>query len=233
MLKIYQKHSDLIGSLTTLTLNGVIFVSKITKKIPPLFPRVSQVFLCYVGLFSLNIQWRDLCKSAKDFKEACKEKECVAILQTAAKTYVKGCDILLQVSFSLAAVSALFGNTPFALALFAIGRPFAITSFVLAVIGDVYDWVEIRRLEKMAPQEMSPHILRVLDLYTFENRGEKTPMELILQMKRTQELNFGMIFLGWGALGALKSFPNTKLSAGVNFSMSLLFTIKLCWQKFF
>jgi hypothetical protein len=228
---LYKHHSDLLSSFSVLTLNGLILTSKISNRIPKTIPRISVAFLSYTGLISLNIQAREFKKTVHDFQSAFQGQETLDSIVCGLKTYVKGCDILLQLTCSIASLLALFGMSAVAGTIFAATPPFALLSLALSIATELYQWQKIDQLSHSPPTSFTPKIIRLLDLYTFEHLTGQSPQEVLGKIKQQQEANFAMIVLGWGAMGLIKGYPDTLISASVNFSMSLLFMIKLCWLK--
>ena len=139
-VKVHRHHSDLISSLSNLTLNTIILAAKIFHQIPEVFSRSAYVMLNFTGICWLNMQFRDFVKSGKDFYAAHRTKDFEGMACTAAKVMVKGLNILLTCGMFAASIFSLCVFPEITLMMYAIMRPFSLFSLVVGIGAEVYDY---------------------------------------------------------------------------------------------
>ena len=132
-MHVWHKHSDLVSSTGILAVTTCLLAAKIFPRIPAILPRLSLVILNFTGVIWLNIQVREIKKSAADLQLALKIKDLSGATLTAAKVMVKGINALLTCGLFAASVVAFCGF-PQTTAIMYLGmRPFAIFSLATGI----------------------------------------------------------------------------------------------------
>lgn len=138
--KVVHNHSDLVSSLGILSITSCLFAAKIFPQIPPLIPRFSLVVLNFTGIISLNMQARDVVKSAQDFCFSLKINDLKGMALTAVKVAVKGINTLLTVGMFGAAIIAFCGFPQVTTMMYLAMRPFAVIALTVGIASDVADY---------------------------------------------------------------------------------------------
>lgn len=155
--RILDKHTDVISSMGILAITTCLLASKIFERAPKFLPRVAMLVYNYAGIIWLNVQVRDLVKSIKDASRAIKSFDVPAMVETAAKVFVKGSNIILTcVIFAGSVASALvFPQASLAIALSI--RSFSLSCLCVNVLSDIRDYFAneslLKRLEKVEAHE--------------------------------------------------------------------------------
>lgn len=139
-VRVLNKHTDLISSLGILAITTCLLAAKIFKNIPSILPRLANVVFNYGGIIWLNVQVRDFIKSCRDWGRVVGQGDWQALLETTAKVFVKGVNILLTCAFFGASVAAAVGFPQLTLALHMAVRPLSLTSLAINIAGDVRDY---------------------------------------------------------------------------------------------
>lgn len=151
--RILDKHTDVISSMGILAITTCLLASKIFDQTPKFLPRMAMLVYHYAGIIWLNVQVRDLVKSVKDASRAVQFFDVPAMVETAAKVFVKGSNIILTcVIFAGSVVSAfVFPQASLAIALSI--RSFSLSCLCINVASDIRDYFAnealLKRLEKI------------------------------------------------------------------------------------
>jgi len=140
VVKILNKHTDLISSLGILAITTCLLAAKIFKRIPAILPRLALVTLNFGGIIWLNVQIRDFFKSCMDLQSIIGDKEWNALVETSAKVFVKAVNLLLTCTTFAASVIATVGFPQISLAMYLGMRPLALSSLAIAIGGDIRDY---------------------------------------------------------------------------------------------
>lgn len=156
-VRVLNKHTDLISSLGIFTLTTCLLVSKIFNNIPTILPRISLVVLNVGSIIWVNVQIRDFLKSCRDLKIGLTVADIEGVIITAAKCFVKGCDILLSCHLFSAAVIALAGFPHISATMYATMSPIAVASLLMKIGEDVYDYFTnesvLKKMETLSVKE--------------------------------------------------------------------------------
>jgi hypothetical protein len=169
-VKVLNKHTDLVSSIGILSVTTCLLGEKIFQNFPQMVPRLGRVFLNYTGIISLNVQIRDCQKSWQDLVRTLRDSDAYGVIQTGAKVFVKGMNVLLTSIFFSASAAALWGFPQVALGIYLAARPFALTSLAVGIFGDAWDYYAneeiLFHLQRMEHQEVpSRHIATFMKSY--------------------------------------------------------------------
>lgn len=148
-----NKHTDLISSVGILAISTCLLASKIFDAIPKILPRLSLVVFNYGGIIWLNVQVRDLLKSCNDLVYGIKHKHWSQVVETAAKVFYKGVNVLLTCAFFGSSVLAVVGFPGAVLSVALAVRPLSLVSLALNICSDLRDYfineAILREVEKI------------------------------------------------------------------------------------
>lgn len=247
--KKLEPHTDLISSVSILTLNTIMVASKVFEQIPAIIPRTSLTLLSFTGVLTLNIQARELMKQGKDFILAKNADDRMGMIITAAKVSMTATDILLTVTMFAASVIALVGHPEVTLQMYATMRPIALTSLLARITLDIRDFFENRTLitelkkhqeDRIIDERMSlvRRAIRQLDhqtLKAIKANGEISWKKLHRAVEIKQQFtqaNLGLIAVGYTCMGISRAYPDSLLQHGLNLGMCSLYTAKLLYKKY-
>lgn len=186
--RILDKHTDVISSMGILAITTCLLASKIFEKTPKFLPCMVRLVYNYAAIIWLNVQVRDLVKSIKDASRAVQAIDVPAIVETAAKVFVKGSNIILTcVLFGGAVVSAfIYPHASLVIALSI--RSFSLSCLCVNVLSDIRDYFAnedlLKRLEKIeASPDGSALIGKVMVCFLEIVKDLKTPSEVSSEWK--------------------------------------------------
>lgn len=156
VMKVLDKHTDVISNLGILATTTCLLAAKIFEHTPKILPRVANFIYNYGVIIWLNVQIRDFLKSTNDFFRTFTLSGLggmVGIVETAAKVFVKGTNIILTCAMFTGAVISAIAIPEAYLAVALSIRTFSLTSLFINILSDVRDYFAnedlLRRLELM------------------------------------------------------------------------------------
>ena len=135
-----NKHTDLISSVGILAITTCLLASKIFETMPKILPRVALVVFNYGGIIWLNVQVRDFLKSGNDFIYGVRQRQWTQVVETAAKVFYKGVNVLLTCAFFGSSVLGLVGFPGAVLSVALALRPLSLASLGLNICSDIRDY---------------------------------------------------------------------------------------------
>lgn len=191
--RVLDKHTDVISNLGILAITTCLLASKIFEQTPKILPKMAMVVYNYGGLIWLNVQARDLNKSVKDCLRSCQMANIGGTVETAAKVFVKGSNIILTcVIFAGSVISAVaFPETSLAIALSI--RSFSLSCLGINILSDVRDYVAnealLKRLEELdSNAEGSVLIGKVMVCFLEIIKDLKTPSKVTSEWEEEWKL---------------------------------------------
>ena len=186
--RILDKHTDVISSMGILAITTGLLASKIFEQTPKFLPRLAMLVYNYAGIIWLNVQVRDLVKSVKDASRTIQSFDIPAMVETAAKVFVKGSNIILTcVIFAGSVASALvFPQASLAIALSI--RSFSLSCLCINVVSDIRDYFAnedlLKRLEQIeSSPEGSVLIGKVMVCFLEIVKDLKSPSKVSVEWK--------------------------------------------------
>ena len=138
--RILDKHTDVISNLGILVTSTCLLAAKIFEQTPKFLPRIANFVYNYGVIIWLNVQVRDFMKSLSDFSRAIQIPSLEGMIDTAAKIFVKGTNIILTCAmFTGAVISAIAIPEAYLTVALAI-RSFSLTCLVINILCDVRDY---------------------------------------------------------------------------------------------
>lgn len=137
---VLHKHTDVISSVGILAITTCLLAAKIFPMIPSVIPRLARVIFNFGGIIWLNVQVRDFLKSGRDFFRAMKEFDSRGLVETSAKIFVKGTNVLLTCAYFAASVVAFCGAPQISMGIYMGLRPLGLVSLGMGILNDVWDY---------------------------------------------------------------------------------------------
>lgn len=151
--RILDKHTDLISNLGILAITTCLLASKVFEKTPKILPRLAMMVYNYGGIIWLNVQLRDAIKSGKDLWRAIEGKDYAGMIETAAKAFVKGVNIILTCVIFGGSLASAFLMPQASLSIALAIRSFSLTCLAINVASDIRDYFAnhtlLKQLEAM------------------------------------------------------------------------------------
>lgn len=191
--RVFDKHTDVILNLGILITTTCLLASKIFNHMPKFVPRMAAIVYNYGGILWLNLQVRDMAKSGRDLTRAFQTFEIGGMVETAAKVFVKGVNVILTcVIFAGCVVSAfVFPQASLAIALSI--RTFSLSCLMVNIASEIRDYFAneqlLMRLEKLeADPEGSMVIGKVMVCFLEIVKNEKSPSNMSSKWKTEWKL---------------------------------------------
>lgn len=186
--RILDKHTDVISNLGILGITTCLLASKIFEKTPKILPRAAMVIYNYGGLIWLNVQARDLMKSVKDFTRSYQMASVDGLVETAAKVFVKGANILLTCVIFTGSVISTIAIPEASLAIALSIRSFSLSCLAINILSDVRDYFAnealLKRLEEVdASPEGSLLIGKIMVCFLEIIKDVETPSVISTEWK--------------------------------------------------
>ncbi|HEV8051448.1 MAG TPA: hypothetical protein VGP47_03060, partial [Parachlamydiaceae bacterium] len=191
--RILDKHTDVISSMGILGITTCLLASKIFEATPKFLPRVARLVYNYAGIIWLNVQMRDLQKSIKDASRVGLSLDIPAMVETAAKVFVKGANIILTCVLFAGSVISAVALPEASLAIALSIRSFSLSCLFINVASDVRDYFAnealLKRLEKMeADPDGSLLIGKVMVCFLEIIKNLETPSKVSVEWKEEWSL---------------------------------------------
>lgn len=191
--RVLDKHTDVISNLGILAITTCLLASKIFENTPKILPRMAMVVYNYGGLIWLNVQARDLMKSVKDLCRSCHKVNASGIVETAAKVFVKGSNILLTCVIFAGSVISAVAVPQASLAIALSIRSFSLSCLCINVLSDVRDYFAnealLKRLEQLDGNPDGSLLTgKVMVCFLEIVKDLKTPSEVTLGWKEEWDL---------------------------------------------
>ena len=191
--KTLDKHTDVISNVGILAITTCLLASKIFEKTPKILPRLAKVVFDYCGIIWLNVQIRDFFKNGKDFIRASKTFKFSPIMETAAKVFVKGANVLLTCVYFAGSVASAFFFPQASLTIALAVRSFALSCLVINIGSYIRDYFAnkalLKRLEKLEKDPQRGLLIgKVMVCFLEIVKNTQTPSKVTSLWKKEWEL---------------------------------------------
>lgn len=206
--RFYKDHSDLISSITNLTLNTLLLISKLTDHIPSIVPRMASTSLGFSGIICLNVMVRDWAKHFRDCRFAWRFANYGSLVLAAARVHVKATNILLLLSGSLNTLVALAGFTSLQQSVIRTTTPIALLALVGTISGEFIDYAckstLLGRLDELSTNEgskkkfeIAKHFLALASHPPFSKMDTRIAIDRLCQKEQQLAIEIVMQMEEW------------------------------------